>query len=254
LKKALLIIDRGSREADVREELEDICSIAKRKGEYDYADYCFLEVLPPYIEEGIKKCLKNGADFITIMPYFLYPGMKLKDSVKKSAEIAKKRNLKLVIAKPLSYHSMMIEVLIDRVNQLKDEKKIHYPDSECDILVIGHGSSDKNARDALLYTVSSLKPFYRRVAFCFLELDTPNIDEGIKNVLQDNPKIILLMPYFLHKGAHIKRDVINDVNSALEKYSFKNVFMAKHLGVDEKLVDLVLERTREVEQRIVFSG
>jgi sirohydrochlorin ferrochelatase len=85
-------------------------------------------------------------------------------------------------------------------------------------------------------------------------LDAPNIDEGIKNVLQDNPKIILLMPYFLHKGAHIKRDVINDVNSALEKYSFKNVFMAKHLGVDEKLVDLVLERTREVEQRIVFSG
>jgi precorrin-8X/cobalt-precorrin-8 methylmutase len=148
---------------------------------------------------------------------------------------------------------MMTEVIIDRLNQLKNEKKIHYPNSECDILVIGHGSSDKNARDALLYTVSSLKPFYRRVAFCFLELDTPNIDEGIKNVLQDNPKIILLMPYFLHKGAHIKRDVINDVNSALEKYSFKNVFMAKHLGVDEKLVDLVIERTREVEQRIVFS-
>jgi sirohydrochlorin ferrochelatase len=71
-------------------------------------------------------------------------------------------------------------------------------------------------------------------------------------VLQYNPKIILLLPYFLHKGAHIKRDVINDVNSALKKYSFKNVFMARHLGVDEKLVDLVLERTREAEQKIVF--
>jgi sirohydrochlorin ferrochelatase len=253
LKKALLIIDRGSREADVREELQNICSIAKRKGEYAYADYCFLEVLPPFINEGIKKCIENGADFITIMPYFLYPGMKLKDSVKKSAKIGKLRNLKLVIAKPLSYHSMMTEVVIDRINQLKIEKKIHYPNSECDILVIGHGSSDKNARDALLYTVNSLKPFYRRVTFCFLELDTPSIDEGIRNVLQENPKIILLLPYFLHKGAHIKRDVINDVNSALKKYSFKNIFMAKHLGVDEKLVDLVLERTREVEQKIVFS-
>jgi sirohydrochlorin ferrochelatase len=62
----------------------------------------------------------------------------------------------------------------------------------------------------------------------------------------------LLLPYFLHKGAHIKRDVIDDVNSALKKYCFKNVFMAKHLGVDEKLVDLVLERSREVEQKIVF--
>ncbi|HKG29758.1 MAG TPA: CbiX/SirB N-terminal domain-containing protein [Nitrososphaeraceae archaeon] len=252
MKKALLIIDRGSREADVRDELQDICSIAKRKGKYHYADYCFLEVLPPFIEEGIKKCVENGAEFITIMPYFLYPGMKLKDSVKKSAKIGRIRNLKLVIAKPLSYHSMLTEVVIDRINQLKNEQKIRYPNSECDVLVIGHGSSDKNARDALLYTVNSLKPFYRRVAFCFLELDAPNIDEGIRNVLQYNPKIILLLPYFLHKGAHIKRDVIDDVNSALKKYCFKNVFMAKHLGVDEKLVDLVLERSREVEQKIVF--
>ena len=252
MKKALLIIDRGSREADVRDELQDICSIAKRKGKYHYADYCFLEVLPPFIEEGIKKCVENGADFITVMPYFLYPGMKLKDSVKKSAKIGKIRNLKLVIAKPLSYHSMMTEVVIDRINQLKNEQKIHYPNSECDILVIGHGSSDKNARDALLYTVNSLKPFYRKVSFCFLELDTPRIEDGIRNVLEYNPKIILLLPYFLHKGAHIKRDVIDDVNSALKKYSFKNVFMARHLGVDEKLIDLVLERTREAEQKIVF--
>jgi sirohydrochlorin ferrochelatase len=252
LKKALLIIDRGSREADVREELQHICSIARRKGEYHYSDYCFLEVLPPFIEEGINKCVENGADFITVMPYFLYPGMKLKDSVKKSAKIGKIRNLKFVIAKPLSYHSIMTEVVVDRINQLKNEKKINYTNSECDILVIGHGSSDKNARDALIYTVNSLKPFYRRVAFCFLELDVPNIDDGIRNVLQYNPKIILLLPYFLHKGAHIKRDVIDDVNSALKKYSFKNVFMARHLGVDEKLIDLVLERTREAEQKIVF--
>ena len=60
------------------------------------------------------------------------------------------------------------------------------------------------------------------------------------------------MPYFLHKGAHIKRDVINDVNSALQNYNYKNIYMARHLGVDEKLIDLVLERTKEAEQKIVF--
>ena len=252
MKKALLVIDRGSRESDVREELNDICLIAKRKGEYHYADYCFLEVLPPFIEDGIKKCLENGAEFITIMPYFLYPGMKLKDSVKKSAQIGKIKNLKFVIAKPLSYHSMMTELIVDRINQLKKEQHIQYPDTECDVLVIGHGSSDKNARDALIYTTNSLKPFYRKVSFCFLELDAPNICDGIKNVMHDNPKIILLMPYFLHKGAHIKRDVINDVNSALQNYNYKNIYMARHLGVDEKLIDLLLERTKEAEQKIVF--
>ena len=249
MKKALLIIDRGSREPEVREELEAICSIAKTKGGYHYTNYCFLEVLPPFIEEGIRKCQENGVDIITVMPYFLYPGMKLKDSVRQSARISKIQKLNLVITKPLSYHSMITELVIDRINCLKKEKDIQYSDLECDILLIGHGSSDKNARIAFEYTMNSLRPFYRKVEFCFLELDNPNIQQGIKMMVENNPKVLILMPYFLHKGAHMKRDVINDVNEALAKYRFKDVFIASHLGVDQKLVDLIMERARDVEEK-----
>lgn len=249
MKKALLIIDRGSREPEVREELERICSIVKTKGGYYYTNYCFLEVLPPFIEEGIRKCQENGVDVITVMPYFLYPGMKLKDSVRQSARISKIQKLNLVIAKPLSYHSMMTQLVIDRINCLKKDKDIQYSDLECDILLIGHGSSDKNARIAFEYTINSLRPFYHKVEFCFLELDNPNIQQGIKMMVENNPKILILMPYFLHKGAHMKRDVINDVNESLKKYRFKNVFIANHLGVDQKLVDLLIERARDVEEK-----
>ena len=249
LKKALLIIDRGSREQEVSVELQNICSMVKFKAGYHYTDYCFLEVLPPFIEEGIKKCLDNGVDCITVMPYFLYPGMKLKESVKRTAGIAHISNLKIVITKPLSYHSLMTSMIVDRINYIKNEKRILYPNSICDILVIGHGSSDKRARDAFIYTVNTLKPIYRNVDFCFLELDKPDIEHGIKTVLQKRPKIILLIPYFLHKGAHVKRDIIEDVNVALGKYGFKNAFMAKHIGVDQKVVDIILERATEAESR-----
>jgi sirohydrochlorin ferrochelatase len=247
LKKALLIVDRGSRESEVREELEAICLIAKTRGAYYYTNYCFLEVIPPFIEEGIRKCLENGVDGITVIPYFLYPGMKLKDSVK--ARISKIQKLNLVIAKPLSYHHMMTQLVIDRINCVKKDKDIEYTDLECDVLLMGHGSSDKNTRIAFEYTINSLRPFYRKVEFCFLELDNPNIQQGIKMMVENNPKVLILMPYFLHKGAHMKRDVINDVNEALKKYQFKNVFIANHLGVDLKLVDLLIERARDVEEK-----
>jgi len=115
LKKALLIIDRGSREPEVRDELEKVCSLVKTKGGYFYTNYCFLEVLPPFIDEGIRKCQDYGADVITVMPYFLYPGMKLKDSVRQTARISKDHKLKLVIAKPLSYHSMMLMKELENV-------------------------------------------------------------------------------------------------------------------------------------------
>jgi sirohydrochlorin ferrochelatase len=250
LKKALLIVDRGSREPDVRHELEQICLLAKRSAGYYHVNYCFLEVLPPFIAEGINQCMAAGASSITVMPYFLYPGMKLKDTVKQSAKICRDKNLKLVITKPLSYHPIMVQLIIDRLNELKKSKCISHPNKKCDVVLIGHGSSDKNAHDAFVYAANAIRPYYRNVEFCFLELDRPNIEEGIWRAIAGNAQVILIVPYFLHKGAHIKRDVIKDLNAALDKYNFENAFMGRHLGVDEKIVDIVIERARDVEKRL----
>ncbi|MEK0371104.1 MAG: CbiX/SirB N-terminal domain-containing protein, partial [Nitrosopumilus sp.] len=81
MKRGLLLIDRGSREREVSEELVTICERIKAKGNYVFTDFCFLEVIPPYIEEGISKCLKEDIDSLTIVPYFLYPGKKVKNAV-----------------------------------------------------------------------------------------------------------------------------------------------------------------------------
>jgi precorrin-8X/cobalt-precorrin-8 methylmutase len=252
LKRSLLIIDRGSREPEVKEELEQICQIARKRAGYDAASFCFLEVVPPFIDEGLRRCIDSGADQITVMPYFLYPGMKLKDTVKKTAQIIGTSKPKIAIAKPLSYHSLMAQLIRERIEELKKEKDVHFPDSLCDVLLIGHGSSDKNAHDAFVYTADAIKKYYRKVHYCFLELDMPNIDGGIATAILGHPKIILMMPYFLHKGAHIKRDVLNDIAIALQKHDFKEAYISRHLGVDDKLVDLILERASEVEMRAGF--
>jgi sirohydrochlorin ferrochelatase len=250
LKKALLIVDRGSREPDVRQELKETCLMVKQRTSYDYVDYSFLEVLPPFIAEGIDRCITAGAGYVTVMPYFLYPGMKLKESVKQSAKIGKDKNLKLVVTKPLSYHPMMVDLIFDRVKEIKVQNCISQCNKDCDVVLIGHGSSDKNAHDAFVYAAKAISPYYRNVEYCFLELDRPDIEEGIRQALATKPQALLIVPYFLHKGAHIKRDVIEDLNAVLDRYGFKNAYMGRHLGVDEKLVNIVIERAREVENRI----
>ena len=250
MRKAFLIIDRGSKEFEVQEELFLISQKAKEKGGYVYSNYCFLEVRPPYIEEGIKNCINEKVDLITVMPYFLYPGMKLKDAVKKTAEITKKLGLKLVITKPLCYSEMLSSVIRDRLTKLKSDNLIQFKDIECDVLVIGHGSSDRRAREAFIFTIKNITQFYKNVEFCFLELDEPNIEDGINSIVKKNPKVILIMPYFLHKGIHIKNDVVKEIKNAMEKHTFTNILIADHIGVDEKMVKLILERAIEVEKRI----
>ncbi len=253
MRKALLIIDRGSKELEVQHELLKISNQAKEKGGYIYSNFCFLEVIPPYIDEGIRNCIKENVDLIIVMPYFLYPGMKLKDAVKKTAAISKEKQVKLVITKPLCYSEVLKFVIIDRLTKLKLLNDIRLQDKECDVLVIGHGSSDRRATEAFIFTINGIKHSYRNVEYCFLELEGPTIQQGINSIIKKNPKIVLIMPYFLHKGIHIKHDVINEVKTALKRHSFTNILIADHIGVDNNMINLILRRANEVEKRIVYE-
>lgn len=250
---AILIIDRGSREPEVREELERMCSIICKTNSHKhvYTTYCFLEVVPPYIEEGISRCIANGADFITIIPYFLYPGMKLKDSVKRAAAICRAKNVRVAIARPLSNNTRMIEVIKKRVHKAKEENCILLSDLECDVTLIGHGSSDRRARESFNYMVEMLRPLFRNVSFCFLELDEPNIIDGLRSALSNKPKCLLVVPYFLHKGAHIKYDIGLEIKRSVKGLSSANMYITEHLGADEQLVDILLEKATEVERGII---
>lgn len=249
MNRALLLIDRGSREPEVRSELTELCKEAGRLGLYSYSNFCFLEVEPPYIIEGLVKCFSNEVDFVTVLPYFLYPGLKLKQAVVQCANLMADRRLKLAIAKPLSYHQSLIRLVRTRIHQSKSSLSEVIPDSECDILLIGHGSTDKRAREAFLFVANNLQNYYHKVHPCFLELDTPNIEQGIIQASMSKPKVLIAVPYFLHKGKHVKEDIQNEIMAGMSKAGINDVISAGHLGVHRLIVDLILERAREVEVR-----
>jgi sirohydrochlorin cobaltochelatase len=247
LKRGLLLIDRGSREREASEELEEICKQVKEKGEYDFTDYCFLEVEPPFIEDGIEKSLKQDIGSLTIVPYFLYPGKKVKLAVSDVMKFQKDTKVKFVVTKPMSMHKTLVNLVENRISSSLKENNISIPKKNVDVMIIGHGSKDPNAQLSLNYVVDELKEEYRNVSRCFLEIEQPDIFEGIKTCEQNKPEVLVIVFYFLHEGAHVKTDINNDLKPALEKADLKKVCITKHLGTDEKMIDLIIERGREVE-------
>ena len=247
MKRGLLIIDRGSREREASEELETICEGIKTKGDYVFADYCFLEVEPPYIEDGISKCLKQDIDSLTIVPYFLYPGKKVKIAVTDVMKLQNDTQVKFLITKPMSMHKTLVDIVENRITTTLKENNITLPNKDVDVMIIGHGSKDPNAQRSLNYIVDELKDCYRNVSRCWLEIEQPDIFEGIKNCEKDEPKVLVIVFYFLHEGAHVKTDINNDLIPALKDSSLKDTFITKHIGTDEKIIDLIIERAKEVE-------
>ena len=247
MKRGLLLIDRGSRAREASEELETICERIKAKGDYIFTDFCFLEVEPPYIEDGISKCLKEDIDSLTIVPYFLYPGKKVKNAVTDVMKFQKDTQVKFVVTKPMSMHKTLVDIVENRISTSLKENQVILPKKDVDVMIIGHGSKDPNAQMSLNYIVNELKISYRNVSRCWLEIEQPDIFEGIKKCEENNPKVLVIVFYFLHEGAHVKTDINNDLIPALEKSNIKKTYITKHLGTDEKMVDLIMERAREVE-------
>ncbi len=247
MKRGLLIIDRGSREREASEELEIICARIKAKGDYIFTDYCFLEVEPPFIEDGISKCLKEDIDYLTIVPYFLYPGKKVKIAVNDVMKLQKDTEVKFLVTKSMSMHKTLVDIVENRITTTLKENNITLSNKEVDVMIIGHGSKDPNAQTSLNYIVDELKNSYRNVSRCWLEIEQPDIFEGIKKCENDQPKVLIIVFYFLHEGAHVKTDINNDLIPALKDSNLKDTFITKHIGIDEKIIDLIIERAKEVE-------
>ncbi len=247
MKRGLLLIDRGSREREASEELDEICQGIQAKGDYVFTDFCFLEVEPPYIEDGISKCLKQDIDSLTIVPYFLYPGKKVKNAVTDAMKFQKYTKIKFLVTKQMSMHKTLVDIVENRISTTLKENQITFANNEIDVMIIGHGSKDPNAQRSLDYIVNSLTESYRNVSRCWLEIEQPDIFEGIKKCEKDNPRVLIIVFYFLHEGAHVKTDINNDLIPALEKSTIEKAYITKHIGTDQNMIDLILERAKEVE-------
>ncbi len=247
MKRGLLLIDRGSREKEVRDELDFICKKVKQQGNYAFVNYCFLEVLPPFIEEGITNCLREDIDVLTIVPYFLYPGKKVKAAVNEAIKFQVKTDIKFVVTKPMSMHETMAKIVNSKIEAVLEKNQITLPKNKIDVLVIGHGSKDPNARLSIKYVVDKLIPQYRNINYCFLEIEEPNIEQGIRKCAENKPEVLVVVFYFLHQGAHVKRDIYGDLNPAIEKSNLKKILITEHIGTDERMIDFIMQRAKEVE-------
>lgn len=247
MKRGMLLIDRGSREQEAKDELEYICKKVKQKGNYEFVNYCFLEVVPPFIKDGIESCHKIQVDELTIVPYFLYPGKKVKLAVTEAAKLQAQSKVKFAVTKPMSMHKTMVDLVNSKIESALQKNNITLSKNMVDVMVIGHGSKDPNAQISMKYVIDNLTPDYRNVSYCFLEIEEPNIMQGIQKCDKTKPEVLVIVFYFLHEGAHVKRDIYQDLNPALEQASLKKTVITEHIGTDDKMIDFILERAKEVE-------
>jgi sirohydrochlorin ferrochelatase len=119
------------------------------------------------------------------------------------------------------------------------------------LLLIAHGSRQGEANADLLHLADALRRYgeYVSVMASFLELAEPNIDDGGAECVAAGANRVVLAPYFLSAGIHVRRDLAAARDRLTLRFPEVEFRLAEPLGRHPLLQTIVGERVREALER-----
>jgi sirohydrochlorin ferrochelatase len=114
------------------------------------------------------------------------------------------------------------------------------------LLLIAHGSRHAEANDDLRHVAAELeRRGHAIVVPSFLELAEPDIAEGGRQCVRRGAGRVVLVPYFLSAGVHVRRDLAEARRKLAAEFPAVEFLLAEPLGRHPLLLDVVEERVRE---------
>lgn len=115
----VIIVGRGSSDADVKKDLLHMASMLQQRYAFQSVDVCFLYGAEPSYSDVMTELETAQDKHIYIVPYLLFTGLLLKGIEKRVAAHRLIRSDQLIVlCEALGYHQAIENVLIQRVNEV----------------------------------------------------------------------------------------------------------------------------------------
>ncbi|MDO9230833.1 MAG: CbiX/SirB N-terminal domain-containing protein [Syntrophales bacterium] len=114
------------------------------------------------------------------------------------------------------------------------------------VILIGHGSRAAGADDDMERISEGLRvKLGGIVATCRMSGRGIPFDEAFDQCVRQGAKSVIVLPYFLHFGVHLREDIPEMLREAVAKHPEVRLVLGRHLGYDDVLVSLVEKRIEE---------
>jgi sirohydrochlorin ferrochelatase len=118
---AVLLIAHGSRRREANADLDFIAAALRRAGRYVVVETAYLELAEPTIDQGGERCVAAGARTVILVPYFLSPGVHVREdlSAARSRLGARHAGVTFRLAEPLGRHPLLAEIIAERARAVE---------------------------------------------------------------------------------------------------------------------------------------
>lgn len=249
MKRAILVIGHGSRDADGAAEFRAFVENLAPRWPDRLVRPAFLELADPPVIPTLEDLVVDGVRDITVAPCFLFSAGHMKNDVPTAINVARGRHPQVTIryAAPLGVEPRLLEVLDERLAAVPAAAGVS-PEQTA-VLLVGRGSTDPDA-NAELFKLARLlwegRP-YGWVEAAFVSLTPPDVPCGIRRCLALGARRVLVAPVFLFTGILVRR-IGRQTAATAAQYPEVEVSVLPHLGGHPLLADLLAQRVEEAEE------
>ncbi len=246
--KSIVLIGHGSLHSDSGASMIRLAARLRQSGAAPIAEAGFLNFSRPTFAEAVAKCVDAGATSATVQPYFLIDGVYVQQDLPRDiARIAARfPDLPIRIAPCFGFHKKLAAIALDRIRAVDPEPNTSNG-TQAALLVMAHGTPLEHANQP----VSRLTAWLQReapypfAATAYLDCNTPRIADAIDDLAAHGANKIIALPYFLHRGRHLRQDLPNILAAARRRHPALTLLEAPHLDYDLRLADVITDRLSE---------
>jgi len=112
------------------------------------------------------------------------------------------------------------------------------------VILIGHGSRAAGADDDMERIATELRRRTQgeKIEVCRMGGRGAPFAEVFARCVREGAAEVVVMPYFLHFGVHLREDIPGMLREAAASHPEVRLVLGRHLGYDESLVALIAKR------------
>jgi sirohydrochlorin ferrochelatase len=121
VKRAILLVDHGSRRPEANAQLEALAERLRRRVPDQVVAIAHMELAEPTVAQGLAACVAAGAAEIVVHPYFLGPGSHTTHDIPRLVAEAAGRHpgVSVRVSEPLGLHEKIVDVVLERVKEVR---------------------------------------------------------------------------------------------------------------------------------------
>lgn len=242
-KTAAVLVGHGSLHSDSGQAMLQIATLLREQRVTPVVEAGFLNFSQPTMSEAVAKAVAQGVNHVIIQPYFLIEGHYVRNDLRQAVHDLTEQHkaVRFTIAEVLGDHIAMFHLACKRLAVVEQTAKAP---AQTGVLFVAHGTpvAEANAPIGRILQRVCQHTGYRQAGIGYLDCNQPDIPTAFDQLVATGIAQLLVLPYFLHLGRHVRTDLPALFAAARQRHPTVEIQIAHHLDYDPLLAQVAAER------------